>query len=213
MRISTAAFLMILTTVFLSGCAQQTVASVEDHGAGYYGRNAAQRGQAINNRVATYQEEAPVVAVQAQDITEPQPQKKTYVRIAESPRWQWPVNGEVTERFGPQRTGVANQGITITAAEGTPIHAAQSGTVAFVGTGVRDYGNMVILRHGDGTLSAYSHLRDMAVKKDDAVKGGTVIATVGKTGNAKAPQLHFALREGERAIDPLSKLPQQVASN
>ncbi len=213
MRISTAAFLMILTTVFLSGCAQQTVASVEDHGAGYYGRNVAQRGQSMNTRVATYQEEAPVMAVQAQDISAPQTQKKTYVRVVDAPRWQWPVHGTVTQPFGPQREGVANQGITIAAAEGTPIHAAQAGEVAFVGQNVRDYGNMVILRHGDGTLSAYSNARDVLVKKGEKVVGGSVIATVGKSGSAKAPQLHFAVREGEQAIDPLSKLPQQVASN
>jgi murein DD-endopeptidase MepM/ murein hydrolase activator NlpD len=208
MRISTAAFLMILTTVFLSGCAQQgNMASVEDKGSQSFRREATQHVRSS----MVYQQEAPVMEVKAEPL--PAPQKQSYIRIAESPRWQWPVDGTVTERFGPQREGIANQGITIAAAEGTPIRATQSGTVAFVGTGVRDYGNMVILRHGDGTLSAYSHLRDVAVKKGEAVKGGNVIATVGKSGSAKTPQLHFAVREGEQAIDPLSKLPQQVASN
>lgn len=214
MRMSTAAFLMILTTVFLSGCAQdRTMAAVEDHSKSTGGMS----------RVATYQPDAAVMDVSARALPAPvapaqsQPQveaqKKTYVRYVETANWQWPVSGTVTEKFGPQRAGVANQGITIAAAEGAVVRAAKPGEVAFIGNQVRNYGNMVILRHADGTLSAYSHLRDVAVKKGDKVAGGSVIAHVGRTGTTGEPQLHFAIREGEQAIDPLSKLPQQVAAN
>lgn len=217
MRLSALAFLMILTTVMLSGCDQQTTASLEDKGGGYYGR------QPRENRIA-------YVPVRAEDAA-PFPSRTTahapaspapfatksasslrYTPVA-SNRWQWPVNGQVIQNFGPQRDGVASQGITIAAAEGDPIRAAQAGEVAYVGQNVRDYGNMVILRHTDGALTAYSHARTITVAKGQQIAAGGVIGFVGQTGSAKAPQLHFAVREGDHAVDPLSKLPHEMATN
>jgi murein DD-endopeptidase MepM/ murein hydrolase activator NlpD len=217
MRLSALAFLMILTTVMLSGCGQQTTASLEDKGSGYYGR------QPRENRIAYVpiraQSEGPQPSrTTAQAYTTPAPfATKTMNSLRYTPvasnRWQWPVNGRVIQNFGPQRDGVASQGITIAAAEGDPIRAAQTGEVAYVGENVRDYGNMVILRHADGTLTAYSHARAITVTKGQQVAAGSVLGFVGQTGSAKTPQLHFAVREGARAVDPLSKLPHEMATN
>jgi murein DD-endopeptidase MepM/ murein hydrolase activator NlpD len=84
---------------------------------------------------------------------------------------------------------------------------------AFVGEDAKNYGNIVILRHADGTMTSYSHASRIAVKKGDRVDAGTTIAYVGQTGNARTPQLHFAVREGKNSVDPMTKLPHQVASN
>lgn len=131
---------------------------------------------------------------------------------AATSNWQWPVDGKITAEFGKQREGVSNQGITIAARQDAPIKAAKDGEVAFVGDQVRDYGNMVILRHADGTMSSYSHADRVIVAKGMTVRQGDTIGYVGQTGRAKEPQLHFAIREGDHAIDPLSKLPQQYAA-
>lgn len=126
--------------------------------------------------------------------------------------WDWPVQGNVVETFGKQAEGIANEGITIAAAEGTPIRAAGAGEVAYVGSNVRDYGNMVIVRHPGGELTSYAHAKEIRVAKGAKVAQGEVLGYVGQTGNAKTPQLHFAMREGNRAIDPMSKLPSHMAS-
>ena len=135
------------------------------------------------------------------------------VTVAKAGNWQWPVDGKVTQNFGTQANGTASEGITIAAAEGTAIHAAQAGEVAFVGHNMRDYGNIVILRHPDKTLTSYAHAKDITVKKGDQIAAHGVLGTVGSSGSVKTPQLHFALREGDRAVDPLQKLPQHYASN
>ena len=222
MRLSAVAFLMILTTVFLSGCTQQKTASIEDHHDGFYGRVAAQHSTAAMTATA-----APVPQVSVAPVTKATAQTPTIINTkpvaaaqpvtvtasAQQTAWQWPVDGKVTQTFGNQKNGTASEGITIAAADGAPIHAAQAGEVAFVGHNIRDYGNIVILRHGNGTLTSYAHARDISVAKGDKVAAGQVIATVGQSGNAKTPQLHFALRSGDRAVDPLTRLPQRVASN
>lgn len=206
MRLSAVAFLMILTTVFLSGCDKAEMAAVDDRSQNFYGRGgvrslAAATGVALPAK--SHAVAAPVMA-QMQAPAAP-PMAAT--------RWQWPVQGQVVEKFGPQSNGASSEGIVIAAPEGAPIRAAQSGEVAFVGEDARNYGNIVILRHADGTMASYAHASRIVVKKGAQVQGGSVIAYVGRTGNAAAPQLHFAVREGKNSVDPLNKLPQQVAMN
>jgi murein DD-endopeptidase MepM/ murein hydrolase activator NlpD len=129
-------------------------------------------------------------------------------------QFQWPVNGKVIESYGKQGNGIANEGICIEAAEGTPIKAAQGGEVAYVGHNVQGYGNMVIIRHANGDMTSYAHARTIAAHEGEQVAAGKVIAYVGISGGVKTPQLHFAVREGDHTIDPLSKLPKQsVALN
>lgn len=215
MRLSAVGFLMILTTMLLSGCGQQQVASVEDKGSSYYGRH-----QKVVALPLTMTPEPS--AIQTRDLQatvakplESKPLAQNSVRYVPlgNARWEWPVNGKVIDHFGQKQDGVVNEGITLAAAEGTPVKAAQAGEVAFVGTNIRNYGNMVILRHGDGTLTSYSHARSVAVAKGEKVDAGKIIAFVGHSGSAKTPQLHFAVRQHDKAIDPMSKLPRNVASN
>lgn len=209
MRLSTVAFLMILTTVFLSGCASSQSAAVDDRSHNYYGRS---DGSAIATSAPV--QAAPTMVVQSQELSAPGAGKPAAtVPMQTASRWQWPVEGKVIESFGPKANGAASEGIVIAAAENTPIRAAQSGEVAFVGEDARNYGNIVILRHPDGTMASYSHASRIVVKKGDQVQAGNTIAYVGKTGNAPSPQLHFAVREGKNSVDPLSKLPHHMASN
>ncbi len=117
----------------------------------------------------------------------------------------WPVNGrKIIARF----KGVENDGINISMSEGEPIVAAASGTVVYSGNDMKDYGNMVILRHDNGWLTAYANASKIVSKKGDYVKQGDIIAYVGSSGGVKTPQLHFALRKGKTPVDPEKYLPQ-----
>jgi murein DD-endopeptidase MepM/ murein hydrolase activator NlpD len=205
MRLSIVSLLMILTTVFLSGCGKAEMAALDDRGHNFYGKNEV--------RSAATVQAAPTFNVASRDLTPASVPAQAPAPIAMVRGWQWPVQGRVTEKFGQQANGLTNEGIVIAAIEGTPIRAAQAGEVAFVGQDTKNYGNIVILRHADGTMTSYSHAREITVKKGEQVQGGNVIANVGQSGNAKEPELHFAVREGKISVDPLSKLPQQVASN
>lgn len=122
-----------------------------------------------------------------------------------------PVEGEVTDSFGEKTAGQYNDGITIAAAEGEPIWAAADGMVVFASDELKDYGNMVILRHEGGLLTSYAHASSMSVKKGDSVKQGDMIGTVGSTGAAKTAQLFFSVRKGRDAVDPSPYLNQDVA--
>ena len=117
-----------------------------------------------------------------------------------------PVNGgNIISHF----KGEANDGINIAASEGEPIVASASGTVVYTGTEVKNYGNMVVLRHDNGWLTAYGNTSKIVAKKNDYVKQGDIIAFVGSTGGVKSPQLHFALRNGKIPVDPEKYLPVQ----
>jgi murein DD-endopeptidase MepM/ murein hydrolase activator NlpD len=118
----------------------------------------------------------------------------------------WPVHGSVIARFGPGSNGGQNDGIDIAAPEGTPVLAAESGIVAYAGNELRGYGNLVLLKHADGWLTAYGHNARILVKRGDRVQRGQVIAHVGATGAVTEPQLHFEIRKGTHALDPLDYL-------
>ncbi len=121
--------------------------------------------------------------------------------------FSWPVKGEVISGFGPKQGGLYNDGINISAKEGTPIQAAEDGDVVYSGNELRGYGNMLLIKHNNGFLTAYAHAGDVVVKKGDVVKRGQLIAHVGKTGHVSTPQLHFSIRQGRKAIDPEKYLP------
>lgn len=126
--------------------------------------------------------------------------------------FSWPVEGPVLSHYGPKAGGLVNDGINIAAGSGEPIWAAAGGEVAYAGSSVADYGNMVIVRHSNGWMSAYGHASDLLVKKGDVVKQGDLLGYVGQTGNVSEPQLHFGLRKNDKPVDPLSLLPHRVAS-
>ena len=117
-------------------------------------------------------------------------------------RFPWPVRGRILANYGSTVGGVHNDGINIGAARGTPVRAIDAGTVAYAGNEVKGYGNLVLIRHANGWISAYAHLDDVSVKPGDKVAAGQAFARVGESGGVGEPQLHFELRRGKRPVDP-----------
>lgn len=117
-------------------------------------------------------------------------------------RFRAPVDGQVISRFGPKPGGLHNDGVNIKAPLGTPVKASENGVVIYAGNELKGYGNLILIRHEGGWVSAYAHNQDFKVKPGDQVKQGQVIASVGQSGNVTEPQLHFELRRNAKAIDP-----------
>ncbi len=122
-------------------------------------------------------------------------------------RFDWPLTGRILTRFGPLGNGRRNDGINIAAPLGAPIRAAADGVVAYVGSEIAVYGGLILIKHGQGWITAYGHADALLVKRGQAVKRGQVIARAGETGNVNAPQLHFEIRRGRAPVDPLRQLP------
>ncbi len=121
---------------------------------------------------------------------------------ASSGRFAWPVQGRILANYGAATNGGRNDGINIAAPRGTPVRSIDAGTIAYVGNEVKGYGNLVLVKHDNGWISAYAHLDDPAVKVGDKVTSGQAIAKVGETGGVSQPQLHFELRRGKKPVDP-----------
>jgi murein DD-endopeptidase MepM/ murein hydrolase activator NlpD len=122
------------------------------------------------------------------------------------PSFRWPVRGRIIAGFGPRPNGAQNDGINLAVPEGTPIKAAEDGVVAYAGNELKGYGNLVLIRHADGYVSAYANASSLLVKRGDTVKRGQVIAHAGQTGNVTSPQLHFEIRKGSTPVDPTKYL-------
>ena len=118
----------------------------------------------------------------------------------------WPARGEVISRFGSTHNGEKNDGINLNVPVGTPVRASASGEVIYASNGLADYGNLVLIRHSNGFVTAYAHNSTLSVKRGERVRQGQVIAKSGKTGGVKKPQLHFELRKGKKPVDPLNHL-------
>jgi murein DD-endopeptidase MepM/ murein hydrolase activator NlpD len=131
---------------------------------------------------------------------------ETVVKTAEPngamPSFRWPVRGRVIAGFGNKPNGTQNDGINLAVPEGTPIKAADDGVVAYAGNELKGYGNLVLIRHSNGFVSAYAHASELLVKRGDTIKRGQVIAHAGQTGNVTSPQLHFEIRKGSTPVDP-----------
>ncbi len=121
-----------------------------------------------------------------------------------SPEFRWPARGRIIEAFKAGAGG--NDGINIAVPEGTSVRAAESGVVAYAGDELKGYGNLVLIRHPNGFVSAYANNGELDVKRGDTVKRGQIIAKSGQTGNVNSPQLHFELRKGSTPVDPTSYL-------
>jgi murein DD-endopeptidase MepM/ murein hydrolase activator NlpD len=118
----------------------------------------------------------------------------------------WPVDGKIISKFGPAKDNLRNDGINIAAPVGAPVKASADGLVAYAGNELRGFGNMILLRHSNGWVTAYAHNSSLLVQKGDRVSQGQTIARVGSSGNVDTPQLHFELRQGTKAVDPLKNL-------
>lgn len=121
-------------------------------------------------------------------------------------KFLWPVRGKVVSGFGAKGGGLYNDGINIAAENGAFVRAAENGIVAYAGNELRGYGNLLLIRHADGWISAYAHNGEFLVRRGQVVKRGQTIAKVGNTGAVAQPQLHFELRRGRKAVDPIHHL-------
>lgn len=121
---------------------------------------------------------------------------------AAMPEFRWPARGRIVQAFKIGR----NDGINIALPEGTSVRAAEAGVVAYAGNQLKGYGNLVLIRHPNGFVTAYANNAELDVKRGEAVKRGQVIAKSGQTGNVTTPQLHFELRKGSRPVDPTQYL-------
>lgn len=122
-------------------------------------------------------------------------------------RFDWPVRGPILRRFGRHAGGQQNDGVNIGTPRGTSITAAADGVVAYVGQDIPAYGTLVLLRHGDGWISAYGYADSITVTRGQKVVRGQTIAKSGSSPYSAEPQLHFEIRNGRKPVDPLSYLP------
>lgn len=118
----------------------------------------------------------------------------------------WPVKGRVISDYGSKGQGLKNDGINIAAPRGTPVRAAENGVVAYTGNELKGFGNLILIRHADGWVTAYAHNEALLVAKGDTVRRGQPIARVGTSGNVREPQLHFEMRRSRVAVDPTQYL-------
>lgn len=134
-------------------------------------------------------------------------QQSTPISSKRSSKFVWPVSGKIISSFGATGKGRKNDGINISAPVGTAVKAGDKGTVAYAGNGLKGFGNLILIKHTDGYITAYAHTDKMLVKKGQTVARGEKIATVGKTGGVTTPQLHFEVRAGKKAVNPKNYLP------
>jgi murein DD-endopeptidase MepM/ murein hydrolase activator NlpD len=133
----------------------------------------------------------------------PEPVKASaMVGDAANPEFRWPARGRIIQAFKPG----GNDGINIAVPEGTSVKAAESGVVAYAGNELKGYGNLILIRHPNGFVSAYANTSDIEVKRGETVKRGQTIAKSGQSGNVASPQLHFELRKGTTPVDPTQYL-------
>jgi murein DD-endopeptidase MepM/ murein hydrolase activator NlpD len=130
-------------------------------------------------------------------------------RLASSGTFAWPASGKVISNFGAASNGERNDGINIAVPQGAPIRAAASGTVSYSGDALKDYGNLLLIKHDGGYVTAYAHADQLLVQRGDFVAKGQVIAYAGRTGDVTTPQLHFEIRHGTTPVNPDSLLAQR----
>lgn len=145
-------------------------------------------------------EPAPVAPVAVTQDSEPAPAANG------ERRFRWPARGRIISEFGPKPGGAHNDGINLALPEGTEIKSVENGTVIYSGNELKGFGNLVLIRHDDGWVSAYAHNSALLVKRGDSVQRGQTIARAGSTGSVSQPQLHFELRRGNKPVDPMKYL-------
>jgi murein DD-endopeptidase MepM/ murein hydrolase activator NlpD len=127
---------------------------------------------------------------------------------APPPRFQWPLHGKILTSYGTDSAGQKSDGIDIAASNGAPVKAADDGKVVYVGDEVARLGNLVLVEHSGGYITAYGNTEAVLVKKGDTVKKGATIARAGSSGGVASPRLHFEVRRGgAKTIDPMTVLP------
>lgn len=120
--------------------------------------------------------------------------------------WSWPVKGQLTKTFSAAKSG--KQGISIVNKRGSSINATAPGKVVYAGSGLRGYGNLIIIKHNDDYLSAYAHNETLLVGENDDIKMGQKIAVMGDSGSDHV-HLHFEIRYRGKSVDPTRYLPKR----
>jgi murein DD-endopeptidase MepM/ murein hydrolase activator NlpD len=221
--------LIALAAVMLSACTTtprtQLSWNVDDHT--YYGPHSVKLPPVEQHRVATPAQPIPEQHYAAVPKPKPRMTPAWYTptpaqpapRVAVEPAPQvadasahftWPLKGRVIQNYGATDSGERNDGINIAATRGEPVHAAASGTVSYCGNELKGYGNLVLIRHDNGYITAYAHVDSFTVGRDDRVVAGQVIGYAGSTGDVATPQLHFEIRRGIHPVDPKALLPKSV---
>lgn len=149
---------------------------------------------------------APSSGATSAPVKSPPPPKPSSPAQVGPVSWQWPVEGEILERFSTRSDG--RRGVAVGGRHGAPVRAAAGGRVVYKGSGLTGYGNLLIIKHNDRWLSAYAHTDQMLVKEGDQVAAGDRIATMGASGTFRT-QLHFEIRKDGQPIDPLTVLPKR----
>jgi LysM repeat protein len=119
---------------------------------------------------------------------------------------RWPAKGQVMSKFGSMDGSSKNDGIDISVPQGTPVKAAENGVVIYSGSGLKEYGNTVLVRHDNGLVSVYGHASELVVQRGDNVSRGQVVALSGMSGKASRPKLHFEIRKNAKPVNPLTYL-------
>jgi murein DD-endopeptidase MepM/ murein hydrolase activator NlpD len=173
-------------------------------------RTAAARSSVIVDESAMPRADQPRVATPptrtARATPTPPRARPARERPASASTFDWPVRGRIAQSFGPQGNGRINDGINIVAARGAPVRASADGEVIYVGDEVKNLGNLLLIRHHDGWITAYAHADEVTVRRGDQVQQGQTIALAGPAENGGG-QVHFELRRGTEPVDPLTKLP------
>lgn len=138
----------------------------------------------------------------ASETIETEAEAKTDVATSALPTFRWPVRGRVIAAYGAKTNGKNNDGINVAVPEGTAVKAAEDGVVTYAGNELKGYGNLVLVRHSNGYVTAYAHASELMVKRGDTIKRGQPIAKAGQTGEVNSPQLHFEIRKGSTPVDP-----------
>ncbi|MDX5370495.1 MAG: M23 family metallopeptidase, partial [Alphaproteobacteria bacterium] len=157
--------------------------------------------------------EQQVAAVAPREQTPTYPERNDAPAASDSPSFAWPVEGTVLAGFGPTPDGRRNDGVNIAVPEGTRIRAAEDGRVVYVGNELAGYGNLVLVSHGGGYVTAYAHAKELLVQKGQSVRKGQVVALAGTTGGVSEPQVHFEIRKGTVALDPVPFLEQRPVAS
>ena len=146
----------------------------------------------------------------AQTTTPEEAKPESPVKAADAtgalPTFRWPVRGRVITSYGAKTNGKSNDGINVAVPEGTPVKAAEDGVVAYSGNELKGYGNLILVRHSNGYVTAYAHASELMVKRGENIKRGQIIAKSGQSGEVGSPQLHFEIRKGSSPVDPLQFL-------
>lgn len=151
------------------------------------------------------QSKAEVKTAKAEKKISSDPSKKLpKINARSSSKFSWPVRGKILSAYGAKNNGLFNDGVNIASAKGTSVVAAENGVVAYAGNEIKGMGNLIIVQHESGWMTVYAHLDSMNVKRGTKVNVGQKIGTVGETGKVDSPQLHFEIRKGTKAYDPIS---------